>query len=335
MATLLERFKFLKSRKENVNELQGYLSRITGSGKYFKLKQNTVLLPDESNKKWILLKKKLSSESKAIYICLRCSDIGALHSVHNNISLHEITKNYCLHASMSFLFWGDSQSEVQPIDNNNEAIIEKILEEKGKYYAVVHPDASKNKPPGVVGVTNKTKRPRCIFPCKGEDCCIHLRIHNETFKDQQKIPTSRRATKKDEVEVVAHTKLKESSESDPDALRMKFDQKNEVNKSDLDPFSFDGEKANVFKIKINFPPTKEEENKLKKISARKNPFPTTKLIPEYLPNEKCSCGNSYDPQSTLTNKDSEKIYIHHTHEVYDSRKGNFIVLYRPTVSPQK
>ena len=100
MASLLERFKILTSQSTDINELQAYLTRVTGSGKYFKRKRNTVLIPDKSNKKWILLTKRFSSENKTIYMCSNCSHEGALSSVHSNISLCNLSKLYCQHAKI-------------------------------------------------------------------------------------------------------------------------------------------------------------------------------------------------------------------------------------------
>ena len=97
----------------------------------------------------------------------------------------------------------------------------------------------------------------------------------------------------------------------------------------LNPFNFSGSKANVFKVRINFLPTKEEESKNREISETNKFFDGNVLVPEYIgKDDTCEHGREYCPGKNILWKESTNIEVHHTKDV-DTK--DIIVLFRPTI----
>ena len=58
----------------------------------------------------------------------------------------------------------------------------EVVTEMPRYMAVIHPSIKDPlKGPGAVILTSKTLKPKCIV-CRGQDSCIHLRIHMNQYK---------------------------------------------------------------------------------------------------------------------------------------------------------
>ena len=66
------------------------------------------------------------------------------------------------------------------LDDEEEDLLE-VVKEFPQYMAVVHFKNKSSKGPGIVILTSKTLKPKCIV-CHGQDCCLHLKIHMAKYK---------------------------------------------------------------------------------------------------------------------------------------------------------
>ena len=142
--------------------------------------------------------------------------------------------------------WGrDAQrhngmSDVDLIDDEEEHLVE-VITETPRYMAVIHPSIKDPlKGPGALILTSKTLKPKCIV-CRGQDSCIHLRIHMKQYKRELE-GTKEGNNKKLRVNKIESKRPQKKEEHDPDTL---------------DPYQHDGPDVNVFNIVIDFIQSKE------------------------------------------------------------------------------
>ena len=178
--------------------------------------------------------------------------------------------------------------------------------------AVIHPSFKSSKGPGVVILSSKMLKPKCIS-CRGNDCCVHLAIHLHKYKQQLKETNNNsKRLKIDRLELVRPQK------------------KGIITEGDLDPFQYEGPEANVFRINIDFFQAKQMESQNKKISAHQENFQTDVLIAKFDNNKVCKRhNNKFEEEESIVFTESTNIVIHHTKEVDTVNK---VALYRPTVS---
>ena len=305
-AAITERFKNLTCPEEKKHVLNNYLMAILAEGRSFLLKRNRVMIMEQNNKNKFLILEKIetSDDSKIFYTCTKCSNIKFSSLLTGKVPAEEFKK--CIHSELCNLLWGDTVD----LDENEKAEasdLVEVLTEKPRYLAVVHPSNAHNKGAGIVTLTTKTLKPKCLV-CKGQDRCIHLTIHFQQFKrgsedlDDDNDNTDENRKKKLRL----------------DKLEIEKVQKD--NPMVLDPYRHHGPEANVFGIKINFLQTKETSG----VSIDKE-----LLFPKYEHGEKCKDhGNVYEEQESILNVESSKVIIHHTKHVDSSNKK---ILFRPTI----
>ena len=92
-----------------------------------------------------------------------------------------------------------------------------------------------------------------------------------------------------------------------------------------------GKKANVFNVKIKYPPTDEEKKDIKRINIE-DIFPNDIAAPTLEGDEECEHGNRFSPTLDPENIESRKVLIHHTQEVKDSinRNSSLVLLFLRT-----
>ena len=302
-AAVTERFRNLNCPETEKQNLHKYLMSILSEGKSFLLQRNRVMIMEQDNKNRFIILDRIdtSDETRFFYICPSCSNIKFSSYLTGKVSAKEYRS--CLHSEVCKLLWGD-MSDPNNIseEGSEETDLVEVVAEKPRYLAIVHPAAEKKKCAGVVTLSSKTLKPRCLS-CKGQDRCIHLTIHYQQYKHG----------------------MEESKGNDETGNKMRMDrvesqkpQKDKVNK--LDPYSYDGPEANVFNIRINFLKTK---------GIAGQSFNKKILAPKYDPREVCKDhGNKYDEHESILNMESCKIIIHHTKDVDTSDTK---VLFRPTI----
>ena len=311
--SVTERFQNLGCSESEKKLLESYLFSCLAEGKNFKLKRNRVMIMEHENQnKYIILDIiSTSEEIKKIYICPKCSHKDFSELLTTAVSAEEY--NACLHTKLCELIWGEVIDLDVDISDDEENDLVEVITEKPRYMAVVHPSNHCPKGPGVVILTSKALKPKCIV-CPGQDSCIHLAIHLQQYKrGLEEDIVHENDCKKIRIHRVEPAKPQKKAKVDPDIL---------------DPFQHDGPEANVFKVKIQFIQTKEGESKNRKNSKVKNPFEKNILIAKYDPDEVCSHGYKYDEDESIIFVESTNIIIHHTKEVETLDK---MVLYRPTV----
>ena len=305
-AAITERFKKLNCPETEKQDLHKYLMSILAEGKSFLLKRNRVMIMEQENKNRLIILERIETtdDTKYFYICPLCSNLKFSSYLTGKVSADEFRA--CVHSKVCNLLWGDvpdlhDRGDGEKDDDDQEVDLVEVVTETPRYVAVVHPATERKKVAGVVILTSKTLKPRCLV-CKGQDKCIHLTIHYKQYKSTL-----------------------EEAEDDNIAKKIRIDrvkpQKRQKDINELDPYSHDGPDVNVFHIRINFLEVKK---------TVRQPFVDSKiLIPTYDPEEVCkNHGNKFDDQESILNMESSKVIIHHTKDVDASNKK---VLFRPTI----
>ena len=293
-AGITERFKKLDCPESEKKVLQDYLISCLAEGKNFPLKRNRVMIMEEKNKnKYIVLDVvRTSVVNKQFYICPKCS----------RMELCELLTNSVIDFDLDI-----------DVEDDEELDLVQVLTEKPRYLAVVHVSNKNPKGPGIVTLTSKTLKPKCLV-CLGQDRCIHLTIHFQQYKQGLEEDTRENEDgKRIRVERVEPKKPQKKSKVDPDLL---------------DPYQHDGPEANVFKIKIDFIQNKDMVAKNKNSFKENDSFCNKILVAEYDPEEVCDHGNNYSENRNIIFVESSSIIIHHTKDI---DTGNTSVLYRPAV----
>ena len=220
----------------------------------------------------------------------------------------------CLHTKLCILLWGEVIFVLDKavIDDSKEDFVE-VITEKPKYMAVIHTSNESPKGPGVVILTSKMLKPKCIT-CSGQDCCIHLSIHLKRFKQRlEENLEEQYLGKRLRMDRIEPARPQKTAEVDPDVF---------------DPFQNDGPESNVFKVYIDFIQTREKVVNNRKNATDKNAFRKDILVAKYVPDDLCRHGNKYNESESIIFTESTNVIIHHTSEVETFEQ---IVLYRPTV----
>ena len=274
---------------------------------------------DENHKKFIILNLvQTVDENKNVYICSKCSHLSFSSLLTNFVAAEDFRP--CLHSQLCCLIWGDNNLVRGNEDENNLDLVE-VITEKPRYLAVVHPAKSLSKDPGIVMLSTKTLRPKCIV-CRGNDCCVHLRIHSEQYKRKRENESESDSEDSDTIMSLRVDKL-------PHRKRVR------VENDYLDPFQFEGPASNVFNISIDLFQTDEAIKRNRQILVDKNPFDKDILIAKYDPEELCPHGNRFDSRNSILCMESTKIFIHHNH-TRDVDTSKMKLLYRPVLhQPEK
>ena len=74
-------------------------------------------------------------------------------------SSQEIVKNYCVHAQLCFLIWGDSLP-TYVVQDESDVVIEKLSKEP-YYICALHPSPSLGKQCGIIEFTSRMQSPKC------------------------------------------------------------------------------------------------------------------------------------------------------------------------------
>ena len=310
---ITERFKDLACSEQEKEVLQAYLFSCLGGGKTHRLKRNRVMIMEEKNKnKFIILQLvRTADENKICYACPKCFPVNYAEFLSSTIAADKFKS--CIHTKLCHIIWGDEYDlQIDIVDDDMEDDLVEIISEKPQYMAAVHPSQKSPKGPGVVIITSKMLKPKCLL-CLGRDCCIHLKIHLKKYKEQteemSEMPNKR--LKIDKVEPLRPHKKKI------------------VDPGDFDPFQYEGPTCNVFKIEIDFIQSRDMKKQNREINNLLS-FNENHLIAKYDPDEECDAhGNIFEEKENMLCCESSRIVIHHTKTV---ETGNMFVLYRRTVS---
>ena len=310
---VVERFKIIDSSTPiNKTDVLQYLVNCMTEGKSFILKRRRVMVMEykEKNKFLILKRIRTCDENKQVYLCPKCSPIDFNQLLTNFVDSKDFRP--CLHSELCRLLWGDEMPvEIDIEDSDNEDLVEVVTEEP-YYLAAVHPSNSSSKGPGVVKLTRKTCKPKCLT-CQEQDSCLHLKLHNTQYKRNLDSSDHQGASKRLKI----------------DRLDAKKPQKKIFDDSaSFDPFQYNGAQANVFNVRIPFIQTKEAIKKNRDMLS----FNKRNLVAKYSTSETCKHGLFFDPTESILNIESTEIVIHHISRVETS---DVKILYRPTVPADK
>ena len=308
------RFKDLTCSESDKKVLHAYLFSCLAEGRKYRLKRNRVMImeKEQTNKYVILDTARTSDENRLVYLCPKCFPVRFGEFLSGTISAENFKS--CLHTRLCYLIWGDENNiEINVVDNDEEEDLVEVIEQKPRYMAVIHPSRKSTlKGPGVVVISSKMLKPKCIV-CPGQDCCIHLKIHLNKYKHQME-ETNEESHKRLKIDKVEPVRPQKKKIKDPE---------------DFDPFQHEGPNCNVFNVKIEFIQTEEMMLQNRKnnssISFKKNI-----LISKYDPEEVCEKhGNMFKEKENILLAESSRVVIHHTKWV---ETRNICVLYRQTVS---
>ena len=306
VSKITERFQNFECPELDKNKLHAYLFNTLAKNKCYKLKRQRVMITeeDDENKFIILDIVKTVNENQACYSCPKCFPMTHTEFLAQTLPVENLKT--CIHTQLCALIWGDGNLNIEDEmeDDEYEDLVE-VVEEKPKYFAVIHPSCKNTKGPGVVVLTSKTFKPKCTT-CQGGDSCLHLRIHHEKFKQQSQGGSQAKRLRMDRVEPMRP-------------------QKKDIPDGDLDPFQYVGPKSNVFGVEINFLQADET------VADNRNDdlFKKDVFAPEYDPSKVCEPHqNKFAENIDIICVESVNIIIHHTKEVDCKKK---MVLYRPTV----
>ena len=179
--------------------------------------------------------------------------------------------------------WGDQYPFEEEIEDQN-ALIE-IVRQKPLYMAVVHPARKNRKISGLIVLTSKTLTPKCLTcSSRGQNFCFHLKIHRDKINKEAQEDTDCSDDDGEEIllesqrDVVKALQSKRLAPDEPNNCGERGDKEDDK----FNPFRFSGPASNVFNIKINFLPSKQEEIKNREISQSGKFFEENILIPPYL-----------------------------------------------------
>ena len=307
---ITERFQNLDCPESEKNRLHNYLFTCLAKGKNYELKRQRVMIMEESdeNKFVVLERVSTADENQTYFSCPKCFPRTYTEFLSPTFSIENF--KVCIHTQLCGLIWGfDNQiSDDVLSDDTNEDLVE-VVEERPKYIAVVHP-SSNTKEPGVISLSSKMLKPKCTS-CQGQDCCLHLRVHHQKYKDQS----------------VEENKAKQLRIDRLEPLRPQ--KKDIIEEGTLDPFQHSGPEANVFNVKINFLQV-DETISTRNLQVDQNPFIKNVFAPEYDAKKVCEPHkNIFAENIDLVCAESTNIVIHHTNKVDSSSK---VVLYRPTIA---
>ena len=213
-----KRLQHLRCSDKEKKILSEYLFSCLADGKNFKLKRNRVMISENVTKnKFIILELvPTADEDKQMYICPKCSNINLCNLLTSSVPADQFKT--CIHSELCNLIWGDTVNlDVDIIDDKEEDLVE-IITEVPRYMAAIHPSSKSPKGPGVVVLTSKTLKPKCVV-CPGQDSCIHLAIHMQQYKRGLKESnTEGNESKKLRINKIDPKRPQKKNEIDPDTL---------------------------------------------------------------------------------------------------------------------
>ena len=172
-------------------------------------------------------------------------------------------------------------------------------------------------------MTLRTKGVRCVT-CSGQKC-LHVNIYRDEARQNCVVGkrSERQKEKTKTTEVVGEIELplkpmREDEEEVEDSIP------NETN-----PFLRKGKRANVFNVKIKYPPSAHEKKEIKRINTE-NIFPDDIAAPHIEGDEECEHGHKFSPSVDTTNIESTNMIIHHSQEAKDSRNSSLVLVYLRT-----
>ena len=310
--SVTKRFNEMQCSPAEKESLQSYLFTLLSAGSNFRLKRNRVMIQehDHKNKYVILDIVRTSVENEVYYLCHKCFPVSYGNFLSGGISRENFKT--CIHSKICFLIWGgsyDIEVNIENEDDDEESDLIEVLASKPRYMAVVHPNKTYSKGPGVILISSKMLRPKCAV-CSGQDSCCHLKIHLSHYNKQD-----------DAVDANPSKRLK------VDRVLPKNAQKKTNDGAVLDPFQHDGPASNVFKIRIDFLQSKTMESLNRNLDYKS--FKNNFLVPTFDPEKLCAeHGNKFESQTNILNQESCDIRVHHLKKVDTSK---LCVLFRPTV----
>ena len=156
--TIIDAFKDLNLTVSEEQTLQGYIARAKMADRIFSSVGNCKIIPDENNKKLLIIEKKENKENKHMYICHKCSDTTTIANM-KELNISEMKKYECIHSKLSEIVFESQKLESKP-ENIDKNVIDVVKDVKETIALVVL--AKKiNKAPGIIHVTSRTKRPKC------------------------------------------------------------------------------------------------------------------------------------------------------------------------------
>ena len=316
-------------------DLQSSLYSIMKDSDFFKLKRNKVMIKNTTSKtkdKYIILDVFQNIKGIVHYCCPICCDRKIVESLTEGFNFESLP--HCIHSDVCKILWGDQyELESKPLKDN--ALIE-IIRQKPMYMAVVHPAVKTEKKSGLIVLTTKTLTPKCLTcSSRGKNFCLHLKIHRDKLNQEAELSDDDSdsedtilESQKNVLKMLKNRRIPTEMPSTKDDDNI-GDSQREEDDAAFNPFKFSGPASNVFGVKINFLPTREEEVKNRKICETNKFFEGKVLIPPYLgKGDTCEHGREFSPGINILWKESSDVEIHHTKKV-DTK--DVLILYRPTI----
>ena len=326
---ITQRMKSFNADVNNKAEIESSIFEIMKERKFQKLRRNKVLIKNTTVKtkdKYVILDVFKRENESLYYCCPICTDRKIVDCLSESFSSSELLVT-CIHSDVCHILFGNDYN-VERVEDGAKSIIEIIANET-TCMVVVHPAPDLSKKAGVVVLTSRTNSPKCLTcSSRGKNHCIHIKIHSGKF--MKSLNDSSSDSSSDSTEIDSHAGVEK-------VLRMKrtvntTTTTKENDEDTLNPRVLSGADANVFEIKINFIPTKEEEEKNRKIRDSNQFFEDNILIPKGGDDRCDDHGRKYAEGRSILWKESINVVVHHTKEV-DTK--NIIVLFRPTVPDEK
>ena len=268
-----------------------------------------IVIPSFDGKKYILCKMEFGSER--CFLCFDCEN-RTVYEYMNNVDNYSKSKNTeCIHVKLCIVLYSESDHKKQ-LDLAQNNYIEVLCQRSKECISLVHPIQDKKaRLPGIVVLNSRTINPKC-HTCEGKKC-VHVNIYKDSAGEK------------------SDNKKQTETNIDGDLPAQKLKSLEKKTQNLFDPSEKKGKMSNVFKISINFPPSKSEKYGIDKINTVDALFPDGYAIPHLKPGEHCVCGHEYIDKVELGNCESTKMIIHHSKSTKDSRNSSLIVLFRGTL----
>ena len=298
MSSIIQKLEALTVNESERSNLIGYLTRTKKSKKYFRCRNDYVVIPSFDAKKYLLCKMIRSFESLS-FLCLECQNATIFENMNDVEKFVKTKTNQCVHEQLCEVLFHVDDAVKEVLEDSYVEVLHKSNKEN---ISLVHPPiADKKKSAGIVIINRRTSKPKC-HTCERKKC-IHINLYKHAGEKCE--------TNNDEDIVVKKLEANKKPSSNPfDASRKK------------------GKESNVFGISINYPPSRCEKINIDKINNVDTLFPDGYAIPDVTPGECCKCGNEFVTKVEMGNCESTNMIIHHSNATKDSRNSSLIVLFR-------
>ena len=320
--TVLQNLTNLKLDAQTKTEFEGYVSRAVMQNRIFSACNDYKVIPSESSKK-MLLTKRISNKKSFAYICLTCNDLNTIENM-NKVPVDSLKAMQCMHANLSEAVFENTKEGDGKYVSEDKSTIQVLKESKMETLVFVNPAKKYKKNPSILVMSSRTKKFRCDS-CKGAKC-LHLNLYSLEVQKDCDLKDKRSRLQEKEIENnLLETEVLNSNEN----LPSKAKEPKEKTTNKLNPFNFVGKEANVFQIKIEYPPSEKDFAEIDKINeGSKNLFPNKVALPRKA--SMCDCGNQYKQEANPANIESIQMIINHSQEVIDSRNSSLICYYLRT-----